>query len=78
LAFHFIVTSDQKRQSEYFTISVKIGLGQARAALRLRYEVSRQFAPYVGVQRTGHYGGTAALLGERANTQWLAGVKAWF
>jgi hypothetical protein len=32
LAFHFIVTSDQKRQSEYFTISVKIGLGQARAA----------------------------------------------
>jgi copper resistance protein B len=55
-----------------------IGLGQTRAALRLRYEISRQFAPYVGVQRTGHYGGTAALLGERANTQWLAGVKAWF
>jgi copper resistance protein B len=55
-----------------------IGLGQTRAALRLRYEISRQFAPYVGVQRTHHYGGTAGLLGERANTQWLVGVKAWF
>jgi copper resistance protein B len=53
-------------------------LALVKPGLRLRYEISRQFAPDVGVQRTGHYGGTAALLGECANTQWLAGVKAWF
>ncbi len=58
------------------------GLSNATAGLRLRYEVSRQFAPYIGVERSGSFGKTADLLrasGERAQqTRWVAGVRFWF
>jgi len=37
------------------------GLADAAAGLRLRYEFSRQFAPYVGVEWAGKFGQTADL-----------------
>ncbi|WP_202922480.1 copper resistance protein B [Sinimarinibacterium sp. NLF-5-8] len=58
------------------------GLAEASAGVRLRYEINRQFAPYLGVERAGSFGNTADLrraAGQRAlDTHWLAGVRFWF
>lgn len=58
------------------------GLADASAGLRLRYEINRQFAPYVGVEHSGSFGDTAAYAraaGERPRrTRWVAGVRMWF
>ncbi|HEY8327058.1 MAG TPA: copper resistance protein B [Rhodanobacter sp.] len=58
------------------------GLSNATLGLRLRYEFSRQFAPYIGVERSGSFGKTADLLrvaGERTQqTRWIVGVRFWF
>ncbi|MDO6681775.1 copper resistance protein B [Oceanobacter sp. 5_MG-2023] len=54
------------------------GLNDTQFSGRFRYEFSRQFAPYVGVERRHVYGATADILGESAATEWLLGVKAWF
>lgn len=61
---------------------VASGLQGIDAGLRLRYEFSRQFAPYVGVTYTRALGNTADLLaadGEgRSETMAVAGIRAWF
>lgn len=58
------------------------GLAAASAGLRLRYEFTRQFAPYIGIERTASYGKTADYLeaeNERARqTQFVAGLRFWF
>ena len=58
------------------------GLSSAEAGLRLRYEVRREFAPYVGVTWKGRFFGTADLAeaaGEDTSTARLAtGVRVWF
>lgn len=58
------------------------GLSTAEAGLRLRYEVTRQFAPYVGVVREWSFGRTADFRrdeGEDVNdTRIVAGVRIWF
>jgi copper resistance protein B len=58
------------------------GLSLLTAGLRLRYEFTRQFAPYVGVEWTGQYGNTAdfSQLDGRTTTQtqWVAGIRFWF
>ncbi|HEX5391933.1 MAG TPA: copper resistance protein B [Rhodocyclaceae bacterium] len=58
------------------------GLATGTAGLRLRYEINRQFAPYLGVERTAKYGETrdmAAADGKpRAETRWVAGLRMWF
>lgn len=58
------------------------GLSETQAGLRLRYEFSRQFAPYVGVERASMFGKTADLAraeGEKTGeTRWVAGVRFWF
>lgn len=58
------------------------GLSSAIAGLRLRYEITPQIAPYVGVEWQRGFGRTADLLragGERAGTtRWVAGVSFWF
>lgn len=58
------------------------GLSTAEAGLRLRYEVTRQFAPYIGVAWERAYGGTADLRraeGEDIDdTRLVAGVRFWF
>jgi len=58
------------------------GLSTVEAGLRLRYEVTRQFAPYIGIVRERAFGGTADL--HRANnediddTRFVAGLRIWF
>lgn len=58
------------------------GLSDATAGLRLRYEFSRQFAPYLGVEWAGKFGDTADLVraaGETTReTRYVAGVRLWF
>lgn len=58
------------------------GLAESQAGVHLRYEFSRQFAPYIGVERVGKYGQTAKLArveGEKTGeTRWVAGVRFWF
>ncbi|MCL5061254.1 MAG: copper resistance protein B, partial [Candidatus Thermoplasmatota archaeon] len=58
------------------------GLSDVAAGLRLRYEFTRQFAPYVGVERAEKFGRTADLAraaGEKPNeARWVAGVRFWF
>ncbi|MBB4616489.1 copper resistance protein B [Sphingomonas abaci] len=58
------------------------GLSSAEAGLRLRYEIAREFAPYVGVnweRRTGATARYARARGEEAGGAALVlGVRAWF
>lgn len=58
------------------------GLSNGVIGLRLRYEINRQLAPYIGVERSSKFGRTADLAragGERtAETRWVAGVRFWF
>jgi len=58
------------------------GLSSVSAGLRLRYEFTRQFAPYVGVEWAGRFGETADIAradGRRTrDTSVVAGVRFWF
>jgi copper resistance protein B len=58
------------------------GLSDVTVGLRLRYEVTRQFAPYIGVAWGGKFGQTADLAqaaGEKTReTSFVAGVRFWF
>ncbi len=58
------------------------GLSDISAALRLRYEFRREFAPYIGIEWVRNYGETedlARAAGEDANdTRFVAGLRFWF
>jgi copper resistance protein B len=58
------------------------GLSDAKLGLRLRYEIRREFAPYIGVVWTRRFGATAdfARGGRQAvfDRQWVAGLRIWF
>lgn len=58
------------------------GLSDLQLGLRLRYEIRREFAPYVGVNWTKQFGQTAGFArdeGEDPNDlQLVAGVRIWF
>lgn len=73
--------SDRARQ-------VSRGVSDADLGLRLRYEIHRQFAPYVGVVWTQRFGSAASLARDddhdgmendpRVDRQWVAGIRFWF
>lgn len=58
------------------------GLSKAEAGLRLRYEITRRFAPYLGIAHERTFGRTARYheaSGESArDTRLVAGVRLWF
>jgi len=58
------------------------GLSDIDLGLRLRYEIRRQFAPYVGVSWKRKFGKTAdfarAAGKDTSDTQFVAGVRIWF
>lgn len=58
------------------------GLADATVGVRLRYEIRREFAPYVGIEWAGKYGDTADLVraagGRTRQSQLVAGVRFWF
>ena len=61
---------------------VGAGFSDASVGLRLRYEISRQFAPYLGVTWTRAYGSSADM--QRADgedtseARLVAGIRFWF
>lgn len=58
------------------------GFNDVTLGLRLRYEIKREFAPYIGVSWTRKLGDTADLAEaegeEKKRTAIVAGVRAWF
>ena len=58
------------------------GLSEAELGLRLRYEIRREFAPYVGVsfdRRLGRTADYARAAGEGVSAvSFVAGVRGWF
>ncbi len=58
------------------------GLSNITLGLRLRYEYTRQFAPYIGVEWINTYGNTAGFRRDaglsRSNSQMVAGLRFWF
>jgi len=58
------------------------GLVSLSAGLRLRYEIKREFAPYIGVEYSRSFGRTANFIeaagGETDATALLVGIRAWY
>ena len=63
-------------------LEIGSGLTSVTAGLRLRYEIRKEFAPYVGVEWSRSFGDTADYAkarGEDADaTRFVVGIKAWF
>lgn len=72
---NFYTKDDPARQ-------VGAGLSELDAGLRLRYEITRQFAPYVGITYFGRYGATAnyvsAAGGPTQQVRFTFGLRTWF
>lgn len=62
--------------------SIGKGLSDSRVALRLRYEIRREVAPYIGIQWTNKYGQTASYAradGEAtSDMQFITGIRLWW
>jgi copper resistance protein B len=58
------------------------GVSSAELGLRLRYDIRREFAPYIGVNFEKSFGQTAdfarAAGGDDEETSFVAGLRAWF
>lgn len=58
------------------------GLSTVEAGLRLRYEFTRKFAPYIGIVWERAYGGTADFRRDHFDdiddTRFVAGLRIWF
>jgi len=58
------------------------GLSTAEAGLRLRYEITRQFAPYIGVVHERAFGSTADFRRDEGeaveDTRLVVGLRLWF
>ncbi|MBA6412081.1 copper resistance protein B [Parahaliea sp. F7430] len=58
------------------------GLSDIEAGLRLRYEIRREFAPYMGIYWTKRFGNTADFARQEgldsSEWQWVIGIRSWF
>ena len=63
-------------------IGIGSGLSDAELGLRLRYDITRQFAPYVGVQYRNAFGATRRFLRDAgedpAGWSFVTGIRTWF
>ncbi|ANA35751.1 Copper resistance protein B [Ralstonia mannitolilytica] len=63
-------------------LEIGSGLSSGTLGVRLRYEFSRQFAPYIGIERSQAFGSTANMIeaagGRRGETRVIAGVRVWY
>jgi copper resistance protein B len=60
------------------SLEVESGLSKTELALRLRHEIKREFASYVGISWERHFGQTKEMVGERDLINFLVGLKTWF
>ena len=67
---------------EVKSFGIGSGLNDSEIGLRLRYEISREFAPYIGVTSGRSFGGTASIVRaegrEVSESSLVAGVRMWF
>lgn len=58
------------------------GLRDTSLGLRLRYEIRREFAPYIGVRYEQNYGDTKDMIrnagGDTSSTAFVVGLRAWY
>lgn len=58
------------------------GLSELDTGLRLRYEISRKFAPYIGATYTGAFGETADITRAEGGTvndvRFVFGIRVWY
>ncbi len=63
-------------------LGIGAGLGSVELGLRLRYEIVREFAPYIGIAQEWRFGGSRDFLrargGDLSVTNVVAGVRLWF
>lgn len=63
-------------------VSLGSGLSDITLSLRLRYEIRREIAPYVGLEWTKYYGSSADFVRrdglEISDTKVVAGLRMWF
>ena len=61
---------------------IRSGIQDVELGLRLRYEIRRELAPYIGINWTRSVGGTASLARSRGDdtsvTSVLVGVRVWY
>jgi copper resistance protein B len=57
------------------------GISDGEFGVRLRYEIRREFAPYVGVTWKRRFGQTANLAeavgADRSEVGWVVGIRGW-
>jgi copper resistance protein B len=53
------------------------GAGRLEGGFRLRYEITREFAPYVGLVRERTFGPMTPLGGRAGSTAVVIGIRAW-
>ena len=63
-------------------LGIGAGIDKVEVGLRLRYEIIREFAPYVGIEQSWRVGGSAdfaRLRGEDPSvTNYVVGIRFWF
>ncbi|MCM3902796.1 MAG: copper resistance protein B [Pyrinomonadaceae bacterium] len=79
LQTRFETNAAVQRVEEFTTGS---GINNLELGLRLRYEIRREFAPYVGISLDKSFGETATLVrqegGDPSQIRFVVGVRAWF
>lgn len=85
LTQHWVLQPSINANLVSHTNAVKLegnGLSELKTGLRLRYDLTRRFAPYLGIQQHDFLGKTADLRTQQGQTNhettWLAGVRWWF
>jgi copper resistance protein B len=57
------------------------GVSDAEAGLRLRYELRRELAPYIGIERSWLFGNSADFARSNGrpatDTRWVVGLRVW-
>ena len=63
-------------------LGIGAGLDQIEVGARLRYEIRREFAPYIGIEQSWRTGRSATLARARgedpSTTSFIAGIRFWF
>ena len=63
-------------------LGIGAGFDEIELGVRLRYEIVREFAPYIGVEQSWRTGRSATLARARgedpSNTSFVAGIRFWF
>lgn len=63
-------------------LGIGAGVDQIEVGARLRYEIAREFAPYIGIEQSWRTGRSATLARARgedpSTTSFIAGIRFWF